>query len=235
MAHILIIETSSDACSVAIARKGELIASLQSEVTRSHASILTVLIEKLLNQNQITFAGLDAVAVSQGPGSYTGLRIGVSVAKGICYGAQKPLLAVNTLEAMMAGLKMMIPDFNTRFSGNAVFCPMLDARRQEVYTAMFSKTAGFLKETTAEIIEENSFADILADKQIVFFGSGAEKVKAIIKNANAVFIDEFVLKAEYISLLAEDAFEKKKFEDVAYFEPLYLKDFIATIPKRKVI
>ncbi len=235
MALILNIETSSDSCSVALSRNGELYAFIQSDEDRSHAHILTVLIEKLLAQNSITIADLDAVAVSKGPGSYTGLRIGVSVAKGICYGARKPLLAVNTLQAMMAGLKLETTDFAARFPTNAVFCPMLDARRQEVYLAMFSKEGNLLKETTAEIITGDSFADILAKQQMVFFGSGAGKVKDIIQNPNALFVENFGLKASYLSSLAEEAWQNKKFEDVAYFEPLYLKDFVATVAKRKVI
>lgn len=235
MALILNIETSSDNCSVAIARNGELYASMQSGEDRSHAHILTVLIEKLLARNSITIASLDAVAVSKGPGSYTGLRIGVSVAKGICYGARKPLLAVNTLQAMMAGLKLETPDFDNRFPTNALFCPMLDARRQEVYLAMFSKDGNLLKETTAEIISSESFADILAGREIVFFGSGAGKVKDIIKSPNTIFVDQFGLKAGYLSNLAEKAYNNEQFEDVAYFEPLYLKDFVATQAKRKVI
>lgn len=235
MALILNIETSSDSCSVALSRNGELYATMQSDEDRSHAHILTVLIEKLLAQNSITIADLDAVAVSKGPGSYTGLRIGVSVAKGICYGARKPLLAVNTLRAMMAGLQTETTDFANQFSDNAVFCPMLDARRQEVYLAMFSKDGNLLKETSAEIITSESFADILANREMIFFGSGAGKVKDIIKNPKATFVEHFGLKASYLSSLAEEAWQNKMFEDVAYFEPLYLKDFVATTAKRKVL
>ena len=235
MALILNIETSSENCSVAIAKDGIVSATSQSSETKSHAIILTVLIEKLMLENSYSFAQLDAIAVSKGPGSYTGLRIGVSVAKGLCYGAGKPLIAINTLQSMMNGLRQELTEFETLFGSDFVFCPMLDARRQEVYLANFSKSGDLLRETTAEIVQEDSFAEILKDRKLVFFGSGAEKVKSIIHHDNAIFVDGFELKASYLSSLAEDAFQKKQFEDVAYFEPFYLKDFVATIPKRKVI
>lgn len=235
MAIILNIETSSETCSVAIGENGKVKALLSNHETKSHASQLTVLIEKLLHDNGIAVSLLHAVSVSKGPGSYTGLRIGVSVAKGLCYGAQKPLIAVNTLEGMVHGLKMELPDFETRFPDDAIFCPMLDARRQEVYLAFFSKTGAVIKETAAEIIDESSFGEILDEKTMVFFGSGAEKVKNMINHKNAVFIENFKLSAGYIVALSENNFAEDKFEDVAYFEPLYLKDFVATIPRRKVI
>lgn len=234
MALILSIETSSENCSVAISNNGKILTSSQSDETKSHATILTVLIEQQLKENAILLKELDAVAVSKGPGSYTGLRIGVSVAKGICYGTGKPLIAINTLQGMMNGLKLSYPDFETRFSDDILFCPMLDARRQEVYLATFSKNGDWINETTAEIIEENSFKDVLKDKKIVFFGSGSDKVSKIIHHENAIFVDAFTLKAEYLSFLAESDYQTSRFEDLAYFEPLYLKDFVATTPKRKI-
>lgn len=235
MAFILNIETSSESCSVAIASDGIVRASLQSGESRSHASILTVLMERILRENHCTPGDFDAIAISQGPGSYTGLRIGVSAAKGLCYGAGKPLIAVNTLKCMMNGLKLELADFDERFPDNALFFPMLDARRQEVYLSGFLKTGEDYRETAAEIITENSFAELLKKQKIVFFGSGADKIKSTLKNENAVFFEGFTLKADYLAALSEAAFKSKSFVDVAYFEPLYLKDFIATIPKRKVI
>lgn len=234
MALILNIETSSENCSVAIANNGKLTASLHSVDIKSHATILTVLIEQILKENSYSFSQFDAIAVSKGPGSYTGLRIGVSVAKGLCYGVQKPLIAVNTLQSMMNGLMHEYPEVETLAPEDAVFCPMLDARRLEVYLAYFSKQREWLKETSAEIIQEDSFMEILKEKKLYFFGSGSDKVKNIIHHENAVFVDGFTLKAEYLSSLSETAFQNKKFEDLAYFEPLYLKDFVATIPKRKI-
>jgi tRNA threonylcarbamoyladenosine biosynthesis protein TsaB len=235
MALILNIETSSESCSVAIASNGIVRASLQSDESRSHASILTVLIERLLRENNYTTGDFDAVAISKGPGSYTGLRIGVSVAKGICYGAQKPLIAVNTLQSMMNGLKRELTGFDQLFPHNTLFYPMLDARRQEVYLAGFLKNGEIFSETAAEIITEDSFSDLLKTQKLVFFGSGADKIKTTLKNENALFVEGFILKAAYLTELSEVAFRNKDFVDVAYFEPLYLKDFIATIPKRKVL
>lgn len=235
MALILNIETSSESCSVAIASNGIVCASLQSDESRSHASILTVLIERLLRENKYATADFDAVAISKGPGSYTGLRIGVSVAKGLCYGSRKPLIAVNTLQSMMNGLKQELTDFDQRFPHDALFYPMLDARRQEVYLAGFLKNGDVFSETAAEIITEESFGELLKRQKVVFFGSGADKIKNILNSENAVFVQGFSPKADYLAGLSEVAFQNKSFVDVAYFEPLYLKDFIATIPKRKVI
>lgn len=234
MAVILNIETSADSCSVAVSKDGETIAQMQSEESRSHANVLTVLIGDLLARFSFTIGSLDAIAVSKGPGSYTGLRIGVSVAKGLCFGSKKPLIAINTLQSMMEGLKGTT-DFGTSFDSGTWFCPMLDARRQEVYMAMYAKDGTGIKETSAEIITEESFAEILDTRKIVFFGSGAEKVKSIIKNPNAVFVENFDLNARYLAGLSYEAYVNKQFEDIAYFEPLYLKDFVATVAKRKVI
>jgi tRNA threonylcarbamoyladenosine biosynthesis protein TsaB len=194
-----------------------------------------VLIDKLLRKNNIGISDLEAVAVSKGPGSYTGLRIGVSVAKGLCYGALKPLIAINTLDSMMNGLRTEVADFESRFDDNTIFCPMLDARRLEVYLAMYDKKGGLLKETTAEIIDENSFSNLLSNHPMVFFGSGASKCQEILKSKHAQFLEHFLLKASYMAHLSNKSLIKRDFENVAYFEPFYLKDFVATIPKRKVI
>ncbi len=235
MALILSIETSSENCSVAISDNGKIISSSQSTELQSHASVLTVLIEEIMTKNSLKIKQLDAVAVSKGPGSYTGLRIGVSVAKGLCFGSGKPLIAINTLKSMMSGLKIELNDFSSRFTDETVFCPMLDARRMEVYMALFSKNGDEISETAAVIIDEVSFGEILENKSVVFFGSGSDKCQEIIKSKNAVFIRNFTLKADYVSILAEEAYISKTFADVAYFEPFYLKDFIATTPKRKII
>lgn len=235
MALILNLETSSENCSVALSNNGVVVGASQNEEKKSHASVLTILIEELLRNNSVSFHQLHAISVSKGPGSYTGLRIGVSVAKGLCYGTGKPLIGLNTLACMMNGLKIEVPDFDLRFDADTVFCPMLDARRQEVYTAAFDKQGIFLRDTSADIIDEYSYQDTLESHPVVFFGSGAEKCKSLIKSHNAVFVDNFQVKASYMATLSEVAFKNKEFEDVAYFEPFYLKDFVATTPKRKVI
>ena len=235
MALILNLETSSENCSVSIAENGVVLGSMQCSENKSHASVLTVLIQELLLKHSVRFNQLDAIAVSKGPGSYTGLRIGVSVAKGLCYGAAKPLIAINTLRSMMYGIKYDTENFEEKFSDDTVFCPMLDARRLEVYMATFTKNGEMLTTTSAEIISETSLDEVLSKSQVVFFGSGANKCKDIIKHPNAVFIEGFEVKANHMSLLAEESFRRNKFEDVAYFEPFYLKDFVATLPKRKVI
>lgn len=235
MALILNIETSSEICSVALSVDGVETASLESRESRSHASVLTVLINDILQKSNLSVNNLDAIAVSMGPGSYTGLRIGVSAAKGLCYGAGKPLIAVNTLLCMINGLRSEMENFETRFSDETIFCPMLDARRQEVYLAWFSKQGEMIRDTSAEIIDTDSFKETLQNHQMIFFGTGAGKCKTIIPDTNAVFIDDFSLKAAYMCRLTENLYQKGVFEDVAYFEPFYLKDFVATIPRRKVM
>lgn len=235
MALILNLETSSENCSASIAEDGLVLGSMQCSENKSHASVLTVLIQELLLKHSLQFNQLNALAVSKGPGSYTGLRIGVSVAKGLCYGGNKPLIAINTLRSMMNGIKCDTENFDEKFTDNAVFCPMLDARRLEVYMATFAKSGEMLTSTCAEIINETSLGQVLEKNQVIFFGSGADKCKDIIKHPNAVFIGGFEVKASHMAQLAEEAFRKNKFEDVAYFEPFYLKDFVATLPKRKII
>lgn len=233
MALILSIETSEINCSVALSNNGELIETLEATNDKSHASMLTVLIEKLLMNNDIDITKLKAIAVSRGPGSYTGLRIGVSVAKGICYALNIPLIAVNTLQSLCFGLiqsgyirKLKIE------KQNLLLCPMIDARRQEVYRAFFNIDANPISNIEAEIIRENSFNNELLSKSIIFFGSGAEKCKYLIQNSNAYFISGILPNAKFMVNLAYDAYINKKYEECAYFEPFYLKDFIATVPKR---
>jgi tRNA threonylcarbamoyladenosine biosynthesis protein TsaB len=193
--------------------------------------MLTVLIENLLNKNKIALHQLDAVAVSMGPGSYTGLRIGVSVSKGICYGANKPLIAVPTLQSMTCGF---IQKSGVKERGGW-YCPMIDARRLEVFTAFFDDKARFQSNISAEIIDENSFADILSEREVYFFGNGSDKCADLLKHFNARFFSGFQASAKDMITLSEHLFQQKEFKDVAYFEPYYLKDFVATIPKNKVL
>jgi tRNA threonylcarbamoyladenosine biosynthesis protein TsaB len=230
MALILNIETSTSVCSVSLSDRDKIIGLKESFDDKSHASLLTVFIEELLSENNIDVGKLQAVSVSEGPGSYTGLRIGVSVAKGICYAKNIPLVAVNTLQAMAIMAKEKIT-----LNSNVVFCSMIDARRMEVYSALFNFDISEKRKTIAEIIDEKSYLKELSEYKIAFFGNGAEKCKEIITGNNAVFIDDIYPSAKYTAVLAQQLFNDKKFKDTAYFEPFYLKDFIATIPKKKVL
>jgi len=228
MALILNIETSTEVCSITISKNGELLCKKETLEGLSHSELLTVFIEELLAENNLKLNQLDAVAVSKGPGSYTGLRIGVSVAKGLCYGLEIPLIAVNSLETM--GIYTAL---NT--SENMLFCPMIDARRMEVYTALYNSKGEELNPVSAEIIEENFLADYLEDNKIMFFGNGAEKCKAQITHSNAIFDGPQKTSAQFMQKLTQEKYNKKEFEDVAYFEPFYLKNFVATIPKNKLL
>lgn len=224
MALILSLETATKSCSVALAKDGQLLAS-QEEVSErySHSEQLTVFIEQLLHTQKITFTDLDAIAVSKGPGSYTGLRIGVSTAKGLCYGLAKPLIAISTLEAMADGMAEKHPGLT--------YCPMIDARRMEVYCALF-KQGKKLQDISAMVIDNTSFEAALSQEEILFFGDGADKCQETITHANARFMTNIYPSATNMVRLAEEACQKHSFEDVAYFEPYYLKDFVAGVKKK---
>ncbi len=224
---ILCIETATKICSVSLCHNGGLIAKKESSEEKSHATLLTVFIEDILKHAGIDANRLDAVAVSKGPGSYTGLRIGVSAAKGIAYAAGIPLLAVPTAELMYHG---------GRLTGEYdYYCPMIDARRMEVYTAVYDKKGNEIKSISAEIISEDTFADILRKGTVLFFGDGSDKCSSIIKHPSAIFDESFRISSEYMCKPALEAFNNNNFEDVAYFEPFYLKDFIATTPKKNIL
>ena len=227
MSIILGIETATKICSVAISDGEKLLAIKEEGGAYSHSQKLTVFIQEVINQAGKTFKDVDAIAVSKGPGSYTGLRIGVSVAKGLCYALDIPLIAVDTLQAM-AKNKELIQKNNA-----TLFCPMIDARRMEVYTALYDEFNNLVENIAAKIIDEQSFAKQLKDNKILFFGDGAEKCKdALSRNKNAIFSGKGMPTALTINELAIQKFDKKEFEDVAYFEPYYLKDFIATTAKK---
>jgi tRNA threonylcarbamoyladenosine biosynthesis protein TsaB len=229
MATILNIETSTSVCSVALAKDGEVIQIEESFVQNAHAERITLFSESVVNQSGITFQELDAIAVSKGPGSYTGLRIGVSTAKGFCYALDKPLIAIATLEALAAGMIA-----KTGESGSSLFCPMIDARRMEVYASLYEKDLEIVKETEALIIDENSFSEYLSKRKVVFAGDGASKCKDLLgSHPNGVFLDNVLPSAAYMAELSEQRYKAEAFEDVAYFEPFYLKDFVAGIPKVK--
>jgi tRNA threonylcarbamoyladenosine biosynthesis protein TsaB len=225
---ILQIETATTVCSVALSNNGEVLAVKQMDQRNIHAEVITLYIEEILTQTGTKYTDLDAIAVSCGPGSYTGLRIGISTAKGLCYALEKPLIAIETLEAMTNGAIME----SESAAGESLLCPMIDARRMEVYTAIFNTKGERINPTTAEIIDENSFAELLSDNKILFFGDGAEKCREMLNNPNASFLEGFTNSAAYLTKRATEKLAAKEFEDVAYFEPYYLKDFIAG--KKKV-
>lgn len=232
MALILNIETSTRVCSVSLARNGELLSLKESRDEKSHAALLTIFIKDVLSTGQYDISELDAVAVSKGPGSYTGLRIGVSVAKGITYGTGCKLLGIDTLLAMTAGVAdKLIP---REHPGNILLCPMIDARRMEVYMALYKPDVSPFREISAQIIHPGSFADILSEYQIWFFGNGAGKCRGVINHPNARFLDGIETSAKSMIDISEKAYQEQIFEDIAYFEPYYLKDFIATIPGKNL-
>jgi tRNA threonylcarbamoyladenosine biosynthesis protein TsaB len=228
MTHILCIETATEICSVAIAKNGETIALVEDTLGNNHASQLHILVAKALEQSNLHFSDLQAVAVSKGPGSYTGLRVGVSAAKGYCYALQIPLIAINTLQSLASGFWQNNPTYS------GLVCPMIDARRMEVYCALFNQTLHEVLPTQAKIIDEKSFAEQLSQNQIIFIGNGAAKCENSIIFSNAHFENEIRCNASDLSLLTQKAFNQKKYQDVAYFEPYYLKDFIGTVAKKLV-
>ena len=223
---ILHIETSTNICSIAVSENGQCLFSKSDSEGMNHAALLSVFIAEAMEFLKSTSKKPDAVAVSSGPGSYTGLRIGVSTAKGLCYGLDIPLIAVSTLEVLTANA-LQITDTAT----NSLFCPMIDARRMEVYAAIYNQEGIIQREISADIIDENSYSEILESHSVYFFGNGAEKCKTTLTHPNARFIDGMYPLAENMIVLAEKAYNEKKFVDVAYFEPFYLKEFYTTAAK----
>lgn len=224
MSLILLIETATTVCSVALAEGEDILAYKEADQRNIHAEAITVFIDELFKITGKNYNDIDAVAVSCGPGSYTGLRIGVSTAKGLCYALDKPLIAIETLEAMTAGIVIAAG----QLKNNALLCPMIDARRMEVFTAMFDTAGKRIRPTSAEILDENSFSNLLQTNQMIFFGDGAWKCKEILgNNPNVQIVTDFTNSARHLAKIAGEKFDKKEFEDVAYFEPYYLKDFIA--------
>jgi tRNA threonylcarbamoyladenosine biosynthesis protein TsaB len=231
---VICIETATNLCSVALCNSSGVISLKESNDFKSHASMLTVFIEEALKEKGILARELEAVAVGKGPGSYTGLRIGVSVAKGIAYGASIPLIGIETTLSMFWGMAGKAEAI-TGDEENTLFCPMIDARRMEVYNAIYDSHGKKEKEISAEIIDKNSFADIPESKKIIFFGDGASKCKEIIKRKNVYFADDFRISASHMQKPVYQAIKSRHFEDVAYFEPFYLKDFITTIPRKNIL
>lgn len=221
-------ETATKVCSAGLSKNGEMIAIREDKTPDySHSSLLTVFVEEAMKEASISFSQLDAVAVSMGPGSYTGLRIGVSAAKGFCYALNIPLIAINSLESLTYAAAEKVDQHYD------LLVPMIDARRMEVYTAVFDKNLHNCEPTSARIIDEKAFADLLEKNKILFFGDGASKCREVIRHPHAFFDD--LIHPSAIGLLkpALQKYKNQNFEDTAYFEPFYLKDFIAGKPKVK--
>ncbi len=272
MPIILSIETSTKACSAAIHQDGKLLSVSELNNEKSSSGMLTTLIEHVVKTAGLTLQYIDAIAVAKGPGSYTGLRIGVSTAKGLCFTLEKPLIAINTLEAMAYQLSIGRHPAGRHSAGrhsagrhpagrhpagrhpagrhsavnyqlgvsplSLLLCPMLDARRMEVYCAVYkADPLELLEPTQAKIIDETSFSNLFESHKIIFFGDGAEKCRASLGNdSNAVFVNEVVFpSAKSIGALATRSFEQLQFENVADFEPFYLKEFVGTTPKKIII
>ncbi len=225
MAFILSIETATTVCSVALHENGKLMASKSLHLAQSHSGLLIVLIEQIMQQCNVSVMQLDAVGISEGPGSYTGLRIGTSTAKGICFAADVPLIAINTLEAMAKHMQA----YNVQ---QYHLFPMLDARRMEVYGLLCDHELKEVEAAQPFIVDESSFDAWLSEHPTIFFGNGARKcIEVLPHQSNVYFVDNIHPDAAAIGQLALDKFERKAFEDTAYFEPFYLKDYRAGKPK----
>ena len=228
---ILCLETATPVCSVALNSACCTLAMRETEGQNAHSEKITNFIREVMEEAKIDYPQLDAVAVSQGPGSYTGLRIGVSTAKGICYAADLPLMAIDTLEAMAYGMKEKLA---SQIGPDDLLVPMIDARRMEVYASIFDADLNKINDTAALVIDEHSFEDLRKDHRLWLFGDGAPKLSKLFENqTNINIIDGFKPSAAYMKVLAERALQQQQFVDVAYFEPFYLKDFIAGKPHVK--
>lgn len=232
MAIILGIETATTICSVALIKDGIILAIRETAGAKEHSASLTGYIAEVFTEAGLSYSQVDAIAVSMGPGSYTGLRIGVSSGKGLCYALDKPLIAIDTLKSLTWQALQHCKQLNKKMD-NILLCPMLDARRMEVYTAMFDKDLKIIEPVNAHIVTEESFADF-AGKEIIYFGDGAAKcLNSFTSNSNFTFLDGIALSATAICMLAEEEYKNGHFADVAYCEPFYLKDFIAGKPRVK--
>ena len=236
MALILSIETGTDICSVALANDGELMALRESDEGRDHAKKVALFVDELLRETGVQPSDLDAIAVGKGPGSYTGLRIGVSFAKGLCYALNIPLIAVGSLNALTEVARedydAGILDVEEQEWANAVLCPMVDARRMEVYTQVFNTAGTPLSEVVAEVVTEESLREWRTKGKLVMFGNGSAKCMELLSDAIQVSVSP---SARGIVRLAEEAFNAGKFEDIAYFEPFYLKEFLVIPSKKKLL
>ncbi|MBR6721379.1 MAG: tRNA (adenosine(37)-N6)-threonylcarbamoyltransferase complex dimerization subunit type 1 TsaB [Alistipes sp.] len=237
MALILSIETGTDICSVALSQGGELMALRESDEGRDHAKKLAVFVDELLRETGVQPSDLDAIAVGKGPGSYTGLRIGVSFAKGMCYALGIPLIAIGSLDALTEvareDFEAGIVDIEDDTWERAMLCPMVDARRMEVYAQVFDVEGRAQSDVVAEVVDNMSFATWrLSGNEFVIFGNGAAKCKEVLTDATLINVSP---SARGLVRLAEEAYNAGRFEDIAYFEPFYLKDFIVTTSKKRLL
>lgn len=228
MCTLLAIETSTPVCSCVLSCDGKILINKENYEGRSHASLVGLFVHEIMEHVRKQDILLDAIAISSGPGSYTGLRIGVSEAKGLSYGLGIPMIAIPTARIMASMMREKVDE-------EMLLCPMIDARRMEVYATFFDRSLHVVRETSADIVDGNSYKALLEKQRILFFGNGAEKCRSVITHSNALFVDDVHPLASGMVPLAEEAFAEKTFVDVAYFEPFYLKEFVATIPKNKII
>ena len=228
MALILNIETATELCSVCVSNQDEILSLQESAEPFTHSETITLLIQKCVEEAQIKLGKLDAVAVSQGPGSYTALRVGASVGKGICYALDKPLIAIDTLQSIALATRK-------KENQDVFYCPMIDARRMEVYCKVFNADNKAVTKIESKIIDEWSYMDYFAsNKKIIFSGNGAEKCKSVIKSPLAVF-SQVYCSATNMVFLSQRSFKEQKFSDLAYFIPNYHKPPNITTPKKRVL
>lgn len=230
MANILNIDTSSKICSVALATDGEIRLGFESSNPMDHSVSLAPFVEKCLDYIKEKGEKIDAVSVSSGPGSYTGLRIGLSLAKGVAFGLSAPLITISTLEIMTVRAFFTYPEF----SGEEIVVPMVDARRMEVYTGVYDSSLTKIEQERAEILDETSFSQLTDKEKVIFIGDGSEKFKDLYGGTNAVWLGEGMSHAKYMAPLSEKYFKEKKFADVAYAVPNYLKEYQATSPRNRL-
>ncbi len=227
MAIILLIETATDVCSVGISINGNLISIEESFVKNAHAAQLQILVETAIKKAAITLNQINAVSISIGPGSYTGLRVGLSAAKGYCFALNIPLIAIDTLESLTYQASNLLSIKKTDY-----YIPLLDARRMEVYTGVWDASLKKIKEVTPVILDAFSFQDYLANGDCIIFGSGAQKFKDICNATNLIYLQDVYASVKGMAVIAFHAFQESKFADIAYIEPFYLKDFVGTTPKK---
>lgn len=235
MPYILLIESSTPCLSVALVKDEEVVAHRELEASKEHAAILLTFVDEVISEAHIRPANLDAIAVSKGPGSYTGLRIGVSSAKGLCYALDKPLIAISPLQSIATEVARKIKQDNTTCNSE-IICAMQDAGRMEVYAGLYNILGQEIRKVKAEIVDENTYLSYLENRErnVFFAGDGMEKCRDILrKHTNAVFIPDLSPCALYMAPLAIAAYQNKNFEDTAYFTPFYLKDFVAGKPSVK--
>lgn len=235
MIRILCLETSTEVCSVAIVENG-IVNGFREDITgQNHSKLLTVFIAQLLESNQLKASDFDAVAVSEGPGSYTGLRIGVSVAKGFCYAAGLPMIAISSLEAMASFIIENPEKYQLEIQPADLFVPMIDARRMEVFTAIYDSKLQLVQKVNALVVEPDSLKEFTEKARLFLFGNGSAKCSETLVNENIQIVNGVHASALNMVTLADQKFKNCEFVDLAYFEPFYLKDFIATVPKNNVL